>query len=198
MPFTFVSGNLGLDFAGTVQHRGAGAEEMLSAPGQFGEWAAAAGLVDSPPGVSAAEFARAIAVREAVYRLALASVTGGERSQEDIDVVNAAAAAAPVAAVLTRSGVERSGTADAVVATVARAAVALLGGPDAARIRECEDPPCSRLFVDTSRPGSRRWCQMSGCGNRAKVAGFRARRSSGRAAGAAGSAGAAGPAPGST
>jgi predicted RNA-binding Zn ribbon-like protein len=181
MSFTFVSGNLALDFAGTVLHRGSAAEDLLSGPGLLGEWAAAAGLVDSPPAVSAAEFARALAVREAVYRLALASVTGGERSQDDIDVVNAAAATAPVAAVLTRSGLERSGTPDAVVATVARAAVALLGGPDAARVRECEDPPCSRLFVDTSRAGSRRWCQMSGCGNRAKVAGFRARRSPGQA-----------------
>ena len=63
--------------------------------------------------------------------------------------------------------------------------VALLGGPDAANIRECEDPPCSRLFVDTSRAGSRRWCEMSGCGNRAKVAGFRARRSAGQASTAA-------------
>jgi predicted RNA-binding Zn ribbon-like protein len=81
--------------------------------------------------------------------------------------------------VLTGSGLERTGTADAVVATIARAAVALLGGPDAARIRECGDDPCTRLFVDTSRAGSRRWCEMSGCGNRAKVAGFRARREGG-------------------
>jgi predicted RNA-binding Zn ribbon-like protein len=96
-------------------------------------------------------------------------------------LVNAAAAAAPVTAALTESGLERAGSADAVVASIARAAVALLGGPDAARIRECEDPPCSRLFVDTSRASSRRWCEMSGCGNRAKVAGFRARRSVGQA-----------------
>ncbi len=182
MPFTFVSGNLALDFAGTLQHRSTTAEDLLSAPWLFGEWSVAAGLVDSAPEVSAAEFGRALAVREAVYRLALASVTAGERSQHDIDVVNAAAAAAPVAAVLTRTGLERTGTADAVVATVARAAVALLGGPDAARLRECGDPPCTRLFVDTSRAGSRRWCEMSGCGNRAKVAGFRARRSPGPAA----------------
>jgi len=55
-------------------------------------------------------------------------------------------------------------------------------GPDAARIRQCGDPPCTRLFVDTSRARSRRWCDMAGCGNRAKVAGFRARNSADRAA----------------
>jgi predicted RNA-binding Zn ribbon-like protein len=185
MPFTFVSGNLALDFAGTVFHRRTETEDLLRTPQLLGEWSVAAGLVDSPPEVSAAEFGRALALREAVYRLALAPAAGGQRSRGDIDLVNAAAAAAPVTAVLTESGLERAGTAGAVVATIARAAIALLGGPDAPRIRECEDPPCTRLFVDTSRAGSRRWCEMSGCGNRAKVAGFRARRSAGPASKAA-------------
>jgi predicted RNA-binding Zn ribbon-like protein len=185
MPFTFVSGNLALDFAGTVVNRRTAVQDLLRTPPLLGEWSVAAGLVDSAPEVSAAELGRALAVREAVYRLALASATGGQRRRSDIDVVNAAAAATPVTAVLTDSGLERAGTTDAVVATIARAAVALLGGPDAARIRECEDPPCTRLFVDTSRAGSRRWCEMSGCGNRAKVAGFRARRSAGPASTAA-------------
>ncbi len=181
MPFTFVSGNLALDFAGTVLHRRAEAEDLLPAPRQLGEWSVAASLLDSAPEVSMAEFGRALALREAIYRLALASLTGSQRSQDDVKVVNAAATAAPVAAVLTESGLKRTGTADAVVATIARAAVALLGGPEAARIRECGDQPCTRLFVDTSRAGSRRWCEMSGCGNRAKVAGFRARQEGGQA-----------------
>jgi predicted RNA-binding Zn ribbon-like protein len=177
MPFTFVSGNLALDFAGTVKHRDTAPEDLLSSPMVLREWVAAAGLADSPPVVSEAGLARALEVREAVYRLALASVTGGRRSQNDVDVINAAAAATPVTVVLTPTGMRREGPADAIVATLARAAVVLLGGPDAARIRECEDPPCTRLFVDASRAGSRRWCEMSGCGNRTKAAGFRARHS---------------------
>jgi predicted RNA-binding Zn ribbon-like protein len=175
MPFTFVSGNLALDFAGTVKHRDTAPEDLLSSPTLLREWLAAAGLVDSPPAVSEAEFARALEVREAVYRLARASVTGGRRSRDDVELINAAAAAVPVTVVLTETGVRRAGTGDAAVSTLARAAVTLLGGPDAARIRECADPPCTRLFVDTSRAGSRRWCEMTGCGNRTKAAGFRAR-----------------------
>jgi predicted RNA-binding Zn ribbon-like protein len=182
MPFTFVSGNLALDFAGTVLHRATAPEDLLTSPPALGEWAAAAGLADVPPDVTEAEFTRALAVREAAYRLALASATGGRRSQGDTDVVNAAAAGPPVTVVLTPAGVQRTGTAEAVVATIARAAITLLGGPDAARIRQCGDPPCTRLFVDTSRARSRRWCDMADCGNRAKVAEFRARRSPGRAA----------------
>jgi predicted RNA-binding Zn ribbon-like protein len=179
--FTFVSGNHALDFAGTLRYRDAAPDDLLSSPGRLGEWSVAAGLVDRAPEVSQAQFARALAVREAVYGLARSAVTGAGRRRDDLDLVNAAAAAPPVTAVLVPGGLRRSGTADEVIATVARVAVGLLGGPDAGLIRGCEDPSCSRLFIDTSRAGSRRWCQMSGCGNRAKAAGFRARRAAGAA-----------------
>jgi hypothetical protein len=43
-------------------------------------------------------------------------------------VINDAAAAAPVTVVLTEAGLRREGTADAIVATLARAAVLLLAG----------------------------------------------------------------------
>ena len=64
------------------------------------------------------------------------------------------------------------------LATVARDAVRLLGGPQAARIKECEHPDCSLLFVDETQSGRRRWCSMGRCGNRVKTAGYRARRHS--------------------
>jgi predicted RNA-binding Zn ribbon-like protein len=121
--------------------------------------------------------ARPVAVREAIYRLARARLAGEPMPAADVEAVNAAAAATPVTEVLAQDGLRRAGTADEVLATLARAAVVLLGGQDAGRVRQCEDPPCTRLFVDTSRARSRRWCEMSGCGNRAKVAGYRARRS---------------------
>jgi predicted RNA-binding Zn ribbon-like protein len=37
------------------------------------------------------------------------------------------------------------------------------------RIRQCAHPRCVLWFLDTSRNGSRRWCSMAGCGNRAKA-----------------------------
>ncbi|WP_037601413.1 CGNR zinc finger domain-containing protein [Streptacidiphilus rugosus] len=39
-----------------------------------------------------------------------------------------------------------------------------------ARIRECAHENCILTFFDTSQNGRRRWCSMSGCGNRAKAA----------------------------
>jgi predicted RNA-binding Zn ribbon-like protein len=181
MSFTFVSGNLALDFAGTLQHRATTRDELLSSPQRLQEWSVAAGLVDAPPPVSEAGLARALAVREAIYRLAVTAVTGDSRRPGDIDLVNEAAAAPPVSAMLTEAGLQRTGTEDEVIATIARAAVTLLGGSGRPRIRECADLSCTRLFVDTSRAGSRHWCDMRGCGNRAKVAGHRARRGAGKA-----------------
>ncbi|HEY7014340.1 MAG TPA: ABATE domain-containing protein, partial [Streptosporangiaceae bacterium] len=88
MSFRFVSGNLALDFAGTLQHRATTRDEMLSSPQRLQEWSVAAGLVDAPPPVSEAGLARALAVREAIYRLALTAVTGDSRRPGDIDLVN--------------------------------------------------------------------------------------------------------------
>ncbi len=36
-------------------------------------------------------------------------------------------------------------------------------------VRECGSETCSWMFLDTSRNHSRRWCDMKGCGNRAKA-----------------------------
>ncbi|MGC4762555.1 CGNR zinc finger domain-containing protein [Micromonospora sp. DT46] len=52
----------------------------------------------------------------------------------------------------------------------------LFTGPYRDRIRECATHDCYLVFVDTSRPGRRRWCAMERCGNRHKVRSLRARR----------------------
>jgi predicted RNA-binding Zn ribbon-like protein len=41
---------------------------------------------------------------------------------------------------------------------------------DPARVRMCEAPDgCGWLFYDETRNGTRRWCSMKDCGNRAKA-----------------------------
>ncbi len=37
------------------------------------------------------------------------------------------------------------------------------------RIRGCANPDCILWFLDTTRPGTRRWCSMAACGNRDKA-----------------------------
>jgi predicted RNA-binding Zn ribbon-like protein len=43
------------------------------------------------------------------------------------------------------------------------------------RVRCCNDPRCRRVFLDSTKNGRRRWCDMATCGNRAKAARHRAR-----------------------
>jgi predicted RNA-binding Zn ribbon-like protein len=38
------------------------------------------------------------------------------------------------------------------------------------RVRRCADPRCPRVFLDATKNGRRRWCDMAICGNRAKAA----------------------------
>lgn len=68
-----------------------------------------------------------------------------------------------------------SSTARTITARVLTALVRWPAGPAAARLKACPGPDCAWVFRDTTRNGSRRWCDMAGCGNRAKAAAFRAR-----------------------
>ena len=49
----------------------------------------------------------------------------------------------------------------------AMSAIRLLGSAQMRRVRAC--PVCDWLFLDKSRNGSRRWCDMAICGNRTKA-----------------------------
>lgn len=37
------------------------------------------------------------------------------------------------------------------------------------RVKACANPDCILWFLDTTRPGTRRWCSMAACGNRDKA-----------------------------
>ncbi|HLI50521.1 MAG TPA: CGNR zinc finger domain-containing protein [Thermomicrobiaceae bacterium] len=52
---------------------------------------------------------------------------------------------------------------------VAYSAAQLLASTRLDRVRQCAGDDCGWLFLDTSRNHSRRWCDMSDCGNRAKA-----------------------------
>ncbi|NUR85223.1 MAG: hypothetical protein HOY71_14155 [Nonomuraea sp.] len=46
------------------------------------------------------------------------------------------------------------------------------------RVHKCANPRCVLWFLDSSKNGSRRWCRMDACGNRAKVGRFNQRHRS--------------------
>jgi hypothetical protein len=76
--------------------------------------------------------------------------------------------------------VAREGGLDWLLAAIARSAAELIAEGTSARLRVCSNPSCGLFFYDNSRTRRRRWCSMSRCGNRHKVAAFSRRHSAGR------------------
>jgi len=64
------------------------------------------------------------------------------------------------------------------LATVARSGAEIIAEGPSARLRLCANPRCGLFFYDTSRTHRRRWCSMTVCGNRHKVAAFARRHAS--------------------
>lgn len=73
--------------------------------------------------------------------------------------------------------VAREGGLDWLLAAIARSGAEIISEGSNARLRICSNPDCGLLFYDVSRTKRRRWCSMSRCGNRSKVAAFSRRHS---------------------
>ncbi|GAA3073408.1 ABATE domain-containing protein [Pseudonocardia yunnanensis] len=169
----FVSGRVSLDLAGTLKWRRHQQEELLPHGRDVAEWVVEAGLLTHPPEVDEAGLREIRRLRELVYA---ATRTEPERHVEAAEL-QALADPPPVRSVLAAAGVlERQGDLTAVLSTVARDAIELIGSAELAKVRECGRPECTRLFVDDSRGKPRRWCGMAECGNRMKAAEYRRRQ----------------------
>jgi predicted RNA-binding Zn ribbon-like protein len=118
---------------------------------------------------AAAVLARALALREALYRAFL-----NRAEPADWELISAEAAAARSVSVLTpgtaghpagwrlvADGPERP------LLAIADSAVGLLTGRLAGTVSACPGAGCGWLFSDPR--GRRRWCSMAVCGNRAKA-----------------------------
>jgi len=123
-------------------------------------------------------FERAIALREAIYRVFSAIAGGSVPQSEDLGLIQnifveaiAHASLSPTAhefswvwRVEDKHGEELR----QLLWPVANSAIELFtSSEELKRIKEC--PGCGWLFLDTSKNGNRRWCSMDECGSRAKM-----------------------------
>ena len=179
-----------LDFANTVAWRKSEArEERLPSASSLLAWSVGAGVLDAGtaaqlgrrwethPGEAAALYEQAVALREAIYRMLLAGIRGVPPPADALQVLNTLLSAAPPRTRIAPSGNTvgwwigsgRSRSTD-LLAPIAWSAADMLTGPRMSRVRECaDDKGCGWLFLDESRAGTRRWCSMGECGNRAKA-----------------------------
>jgi predicted RNA-binding Zn ribbon-like protein len=63
-----------------------------------------------------------------------------------------------------------------VATTCVVALLTVIADGGASRLSVCEGTGCGNVFIDASRPGSRRFCDTKSCGNRAHVTAYRERR----------------------
>lgn len=183
-----------LDFANTSSGRGGpGRLDHLREPEHVVAWAEHVGIVDEATATRirkrlrdrsfATLLADALALREAIYRAAVAISSGEAPIPEDLALMKFACARAIGAADLApRSGGFRwtwpvdPPVPETVLGPVALSAAGLLREVDLSRLKQCGGEHCGWLFFDLTKNNSRRWCDMSVCGNRSKARRHRQRR----------------------
>ena len=181
--FPFLGGRLWIDLLNTTPFDGEHRQDLIEARDAFANWLAAAGVASTTgqPLPEAAGDARKL--RE-MLRSALETLRMDEPLQARVlQSVNARLRNVSLRFELQRDGngcrlVElldpgSSGPAG----IIARDFADFVCDYEPARLKHCANPACTMVFYDTGKNNKRRWCTMSICGNRDKVARFRSRKS---------------------
>jgi predicted RNA-binding Zn ribbon-like protein len=189
---SLLGGRACLDFANTLDWRGTDSPvEYLLTCQDLIAWSRHAGILsdqeapllsqaaEDPQADSAAQLSDAIRLRETIYRIFAAIAAGDPAPAKDLAAFNQfLAASRPFERLVQQDAGYVWDRAvdpqrlDSVLVFLIRSAVELLVSPEVRRVKRCGDPACGWLFLDTSRNGSRRWCDMRDCGNRAKASRF--------------------------
>jgi predicted RNA-binding Zn ribbon-like protein len=134
------------------------------------------------PHQAALVLARAKEFREALNGLA-AAIDAGRQPAADVlaTISDALAAAYANGRLVPHEGTLQwvAGAEDdlnRIIWEIGRAAGRLMVSPRLGRVRACAASDCGWWFVDDTKNRSRRWCDMTLCGNREKLRRFRSRR----------------------
>jgi predicted RNA-binding Zn ribbon-like protein len=196
----FVGGEAALDFINTVSGRDQAApRDRLDSYDRLLEWAAHANLLpgrllralaqkaQAEPAAAARALDRAKRLRESLFTLVSAVAAGKAPTKENLALLRVAwVAGAEAHALHFHDGrveivldPERADLDLIGVIAAWRLVERVLTAP-ADRLRLCAGTDCAWLFLDTSKAGRRRWCDMAVCGNAAKSRRHYARERSAR------------------
>ena len=186
-PAFFIADHLALDFLNSVAGAAEARTEFLATDGHVLNWLEQAGvpveqaaraLKAAPPG-SLRE--AAIALREAGRTLVARRKAGKHADPAQLNRLLARGGA--YQQLVWKPGGQPQRVAhryieapEDLLLPVAEAMAELLEMGDFDLVRACENPDCTLWFYDRTKSHRRRWCSMSVCGNRMKVAAFRARQ----------------------
>ena len=187
--FDFLGGRLAIDFVNTVS--GKRLIEPIERLNDFADvvsWAEQSGVATPAraktlrraakehPRAAEAVYQRVTSLREALFRIFSAIAEQKRPRPDDFELFNRELGEALSHARLAEGANGFHWTFSdeddlaSVLWPVARSASDVLVKDDPARVRMCEAPDgCGWLFYDETRNGTRRWCSMKDCGNRAKA-----------------------------
>jgi predicted RNA-binding Zn ribbon-like protein len=194
-----VGGRVCLDFVNTVGGRGGPEpgelrDDRLDSYAALVSWGRFTGVLTQQEvadllavaqrrsGAASAVLERGLVLREAVYGVFRAVAEGSVPGEAEMAVLNEELRVAGARALLVMTPEPEWGwdadpaALDRMLWPVARSAAELLTSPARGRVRQCPGESCGWLFLDESRSGRRRWCDMADCGNIEKVRRFRRRR----------------------
>jgi predicted RNA-binding Zn ribbon-like protein len=172
----FVAGNAGLDFVNTAELRGhPEAGDVIVTSADLRRWGQRYGLLSHAPARDDDdELRRAIEARELLYAVFTGRIEGRAPSRAQLDQLAALVTTAYAAAELRRDdtgAIEwrwRRSELSTVRHTAVTNAVQLLAQPPTPRLKQCPGDQCGWLFLDSTKRGNRRWCEMRKCGQEAK------------------------------
>jgi predicted RNA-binding Zn ribbon-like protein len=190
LPFKFVGGRPSLDLLNTADWPSTGpARDRLSSYERFLEWGLEAGVLDpvaagrlrkraaADPSGAGRSLERCLELRRALHRTVVAIVAGrGVAAAADRLGPFLHEALPHLALEPGRAGAGglRAGwsgldaSLDGPTWPVVWDAVQLFLSDEASRLRVCGGQDCGWVYVDRSRNGLRRWCEMETCGTTAK------------------------------
>lgn len=134
------------------------------------------------PAAATRSLRRAKTLRDCLYRLFKAAVEGWPPIPADLDAFNRRVADARSAGRIIwgerscRWALVEPLSLDAPLHPLVTSAADLLTSSVLARLGQCPGDQCGWLFLDTSRGGRRKWCDMTDCGNVAKARRHRRRK----------------------
>jgi predicted RNA-binding Zn ribbon-like protein len=186
----FVAGSPALDFVNTAEERGhPEAGDALLTPADLRLWGQRYGLISASTKLdehAQAELEQAREARELLYTLLYARTHNRPAPRPALArLADLAGDAYRAADLRTQAdGTVRWQWSRSDLATVRHVAVTsaleLLHGNPSDRLKQCPGDHCGWFFLDTTKRGNRRWCQMAECGQEAKDARRRERRASAR------------------
>jgi predicted RNA-binding Zn ribbon-like protein len=181
------AGRLGLiqEFVNTIDREGG--REQFSGANALGAWMVGRGLMEPGEPAGDADLKHTIALREAI-RGVIGANSGAPVYPVDIATLNGGAVASRLRARFGADGKARlepeAGGIEGALGRIIGAVFAAVGEKDWIRLKLCSSRACRRVFYDSSRNHSSRWCKMASCGNRQKAKRFRERARATRTASA--------------